>query len=156
MERSQRFRHSLPRQCSEKAPCPGRVNCYFWLGVRMGVTLIPKFQVPLKPMENNNIPLLLIQVADGCKRKLLPFCLWEERTHKHVAVVLITVFVLQTLQGLLCVSVKTPQLCFQACVLAKPSIMYLLSAFICSYTRHTLAGLLMRRKAEAWLPTGNI
>lgn len=100
----------------------------------MGVTLIPKFQVPLKPTENNNMPLLLIQVAAGCRRKLLPFCLWEERTHKHVAVVLITVFVLQTLQGLLCVSVKTPQLCFQACVLAKPSITHLLSAFICSYT----------------------
>lgn len=83
---------------------------------------------------NNNIPLLLIQVAAGCRRKLLPFCLWEERTHKHVAVVLIIVFVLQTLQGLLRVSVKTPQLCFQACVLAKPSITHLLSAFICSYT----------------------
>lgn len=134
MERSRRFRHSLTRKCSEKAPCPGRVNYYFWLGVGMGVTLIPKFQVPLKPTENNNMPLLLIQVAAGCRRKLLPFCLWEERTHKHVAVVLITVFVLQTLQGLLCVSVKTPQLCFQACVLAKPSITHLLSAFICSYT----------------------
>lgn len=34
---------------------------------------------------NNNIPLLLIQVAAGCRRKLLPFCLWEESTHKHVA-----------------------------------------------------------------------
>lgn len=78
---------------------------------------------------NNNIPLLLIQVAAGCRRKLLPFCLWEESTHKHVAVVLIILFVLQTLQGLLRVSVKTPQLCFQACVLAKPSITRLLTAF---------------------------
>ena len=49
------------------------VSYYFWLGAGMGVTLYSKFQVSLKPMENNKIQSLLIQAAVGYRRKLLPF-----------------------------------------------------------------------------------
>ena len=49
------------------------VSYYFWLGAEMGVILYSKFQVSLKPMENNKIQSLLIQAAVGYRRKLLPF-----------------------------------------------------------------------------------
>lgn len=103
----------LPFSCEgmlSEAPWPGRVNSSFRLGLGMGLTLVPEFQASLKRTEDNNV-LFLTQVAAGYGRKQLHFCLWgRKEPQMYGSGFDHTASLLQALQGLLGIAIKTPPL----------------------------------------------